>query len=197
MIASPASKRQRITTPDFTTQDTLEQIARIKRILDDLEDIVNYKTYPDSMNTLQPKPEALLRELSSVARILFGHEDPHFVGAQVFLSLKYTKQLDDDDLTEVLLQANRAALALRAIGSLHSVAPLIAQLAPNALNLAAPPEHDVILHMSARGLEVEYASQSGTVFVLPSAELEDHVTLAARIVQEAQRRNQASIATRA
>jgi len=193
MIGSPDSKRPRITSPDFTTQE----LARIKRILNDLEDIVNYKIYPDSMNTLQAKPEALLRELSYVARISFGHEDPHFVRAPVFLPLKYTAQLDDDDLTKVLLQANRAALALRAIGSLHSVAPLIAQLAPHALNLAAPPEHDVILHMSARGLEVEYASQSGTVFVVPSAELEDHVTLAARIVQEAQRRNQASIATRA
>ena len=195
MIAAPTAKRPRITGPDFTRKE----LARIGSILDDDENIVHYKIWPDSMNTLHFKPRALLGELSNVARLAFGYNDPHFVRAPVFLPLQYTAQLTDSDLTKVLLQANCAALALRDIESLHSVSALIATLAPHALNLAAPPEHDVILHMSARGLEVEYASQSGAGFVVPSAELEDHVTLAARIVQEAQRRyaDQASIATRA
>ena len=121
---------------------------------------------------------------SEVARVAFGYQDPNFVRAPVFLPLAYTAQLTENELTDVLHQANCAADALSRVASLYSVRGLIAELAPAALPaLAAPPEHDVVLHMSARGLEVDYASQPDAAFVVHRPD--DPEKLAASIVRNA------------
>ena len=182
MLAAPSVKRPR-TTSTRPPLDNERELRRIESILDDDDCFPPYKIWPDSMHTLHFKPPSLA-DLSNVARLAFDHNDPNFVRAPVFLPLAYSAQLDENDLTDVLHQANCAAEALSRVASLYTVRGLIAQLVPGALAaLAAPPEHDIVLHMSARGLEVDYASQSGAAFFVHRPD--DPEKLAASIVRNA------------
>lgn len=188
MIAAPSAKRPRTTSthPARTELDNERELRRITSILDDqLDEVVPaYRIWPDSMNTLHFTPPSLAGDLSNVARLAFGYNDHNFVRAPVYLPLAYTAQLDDDNLTLVLQHANCAAEALSRVAELYSVRAVVAELAPAALQaLAAPPEHDVILHMSARGLEVDYASQPDAAFVVHRPD--DPPKLAASIVRNA------------
>ena len=184
MIAAPSAKRPRTTAR--TELDNERELRRIKDILEaQLDEVVPaYKIWPDSTHTLHFTPPGLAGDLSNVARVAFGYNDQNFVRAPVYLPLAYTAQLTEDELTDVLHQANCAADALSRVASLYSVRGLIAELFPAALPaLAAPPEHDVVLHMSARGLEVDYASQPGAAFVVHRPD--DPEKLAASIVRNA------------
>ena len=185
MLADPSAKRPRTTGTD-PELDNERELRRIESILAaELDEFVPaYKIWPDSVHTLHFTPPRLARDLSNVARLAFGYNDQNFVRAPVYLPLAYTSQLTENELTDVLHQANCAAKALSRVAELYSVRGLIAELVPGALPaLAAPPEHDLILHITARGHEVDNASQPGAAFVVHRPD--DPEKLAASIVRNA------------
>jgi hypothetical protein len=188
-------KRKRV-FEDLTPEVRAAQVNRIKRTLEDLEDLEDLpcKMTDALERTWRRVPVDLRGNLIDVVTIAFtiyfGVQS--FSGIPIYVSLKETKDMDDDQLKKALYDAHKVAVAMASISFLHNVddEAMLALLDGPSLSIRAAPDPDeMMLHMTANGIEIGYYGAPEAKFTFTG----NSKSLAAMIIQNAPKKARRTI----
>ena len=192
--AEPGRKRSRAAlTPD----ERASQVKRITDALKDLEDLPPCKiTDALEERTWRRVPVDLRGELTDVVTMYLTV----YFGAQVlsampiYVSLKETKDMDEEHLAKALYDAHKVAVAMASISCLHNVdvEAMLALLDGPSLSIRAGPDPDeMMLHMTANGIDIGYYGAPDAKFTFPG--VGDSKSLAAMIIRNAPKKARRTI----
>ena len=181
-----------LTPEDLTPKARASEVQRIKDTLEGLEDLVlPYKiadALPRNWVSWQWVPPALIGNLTDVVTIeflvYFGAQS--LFGMPIYVSLKETSHMDDDQLAKALYDATTVAAAMASISCLHNAgdAALLALLDSPSVRLRAAPDPDeMMLHMTAKGIDIGYHGAPEAKFTFQGLGNSD--SLAALIIKNA------------
>ena len=174
---------------DLTPEERASQVKRIKDTLEVLEDTaLLYKITDALKRTWYRVPVALIGNLTDVVTIdfvvYFG--DQTFSGMPIYVSLKETRLMDHDQLARALYDAHTVAAAMASISCLHNAGAeaLLALIDTPSVRLRAAPDPDeMMLHMTAKGIDIGYHGAPDAKFTFQGVGNSDR--LAALIIQNA------------
>jgi hypothetical protein len=189
--AEPGRKRSR---EDLTPDERASQVKRIKDALEDLEDLPPCKITDALERTWRRVPVDLRGELTDVVTMDFTV----YFGAQtlsampIYVSLKETKDMDEEHLAKALYDAHKVAVAMASISFLHNVddEAMLALLDGPSLKIrAAPDPEEMMIHMTANGIDIGYYGAPEAKFTFTG----DSKSLAAMIIQNAPKKARRTI----
>ena len=189
--ATPERKRS---LEDLTPDERASQVKRIKDALEDLEDLPPCKITDALERTWRRVPVDLRGELTDVVTMDFTV----YFGAQtlsampIYVSLKETKDMDEEHLAKALYDAHKVAVAMASISFLHNVddEAMLALLDGPSLKIRAAPDPDeMMLHMTANGIDIGYYGAPEAKFTFTG----DSKSLAAMIIQNAPKKARRTI----
>ena len=180
---------------DLTPEARASQVKRIKDTLEDLEDLAHLYKITDALPRIWNRvPVALIGNLTDVVTIdfvvYFGAQS--FSGMPIYVSLKETMHMDDDHLARALYDAPTVAEAMARISCLHNAgdAALLALLDSPSLR-AAPDPDEMMLHMTAKGIDIGYYDAPDAKFTFQ--DVGDSESLAALIIKNAPKKARRTI----
>ena len=187
--ADSAPPCEDLTPEDLTPEARASQVKRIQDTLEGLEDrALLYKIAGALQRTWQRVPVALIGNLTDVVTIefvvYFGAQS--FSGMPIYVSLKETRHMHDDQLAKALYDAPTVAAAMASISCLHNAggAALLALLDTPSVRLRAAPDPDeMMLHMTAKGIDIGYHGAPDAKFTFQGLGNSD--SLAALIIKNA------------
>jgi hypothetical protein len=189
--AEPGRKRSR---EDLTPDERASQVKRIKDALEDLEDLPPCKITDALERTWRRVPVDLRGKLTGVVTmdftIYFGAQS--FSGVPIYVSLKEVKDMDEEHLAKALYDAHKVAVAMASISFLHNVddEAMLALLDGPSLRIRAAPDPDeMMLHMTANGIDIGYYGAPEAKFTFTG----DSKSLAAMIIQNAPKKARRTI----
>ena len=182
---------------DLTPEARASQVKRIKDTLEDLEDLAHPYKITDALPRIWNRvPVALIGNLTDVVTIEFvvylGAQS--FSGMPIYVSLQETRHMDDDHLARALYDAPTVAEAMARISCLHNAgdAALLALLDSPSVRLRAAPDPDeMMLHMTAKGIDIGYYGAPDAKFTFQDAG--DSESLAALIINNAPKKARRTI----
>ena len=180
---------------DLTPEARASQVKRIKDTLEDLEDLAHLYKITDALPRIWNRvPVALIGNLTDVVTIdfvvYFGAQS--FSGMPIYVSLKETMHMDDDHLARALYDAPTVAEAMARISCLHNAgdAALLALLDSPSVR-AAPDPDEMMLHMTANGIDIGYYDAPDAKFTFQ--DVGDSESLAALIIKNAPKKARRTI----
>ena len=180
---------------DLTPEARASQVKRIKDTLEDLEDLAHPYKITDALPRIWHRvPVALVGNLTDVVTIdfvvYFGAQS--FSGMPIYVSLKETMHMDDDHLAKALYDAHKVAAAMASVSCLHNAddAALLALLDSPRLR-AAPDPDEMMLHMTAKGIDIGYYDAPDAKFTFQ--DVGDSESLAALIIKNAPKKARRTI----
>lgn len=189
--AEPGRKRSR---EDLTPDERASQVKRIKDALEDLEDLPPCKITDALERTWRRVPVDLRGKLTGVVTmdftIYFGAQS--FSGVPIYVSLKETKDMGEEHIAMALYDAHKVAVAMASISFLHNVddEAMLALLDGPSLRIRAAPDPDeMMLHMTANGIDIGYYGAPEAKFTFTG----DSKSLAAMIIQNAPKKARRTI----
>lgn len=182
---------------DLTPEARDSQVKRIKDTLEDLEGLAHpYKITDALQRTWHRVPVALNGNLTDVVTIdfvvYFGAQS--FSGMPIYVSLKETRHMDDDHLAKALYDALKVATAMASISCLHNAGDeaLLALLdSPSVRLRAAPNPDEMMLHMTAKGIDIGYYDAPDAKFTFQ--DVGNSGSLAALIIKNAPKKARRTI----
>jgi hypothetical protein len=186
-----------LTPEDLTPEARASEVQRIKDTLEDLEDLAHPYKITDALPRIWHRvPVALIGNLTDVVTIdfvvYFGAQS--FSGMPIYVSLKETMNMDDDHLAKALYDAPKVAAAMASISCLHNAddAALLALLDSPSVRLRAAPDPDeMMLHMTAKGIDIGYYDAPDAKFTFQ--DVGDSESLAALIIKNAPKKARRTI----
>ena len=179
---------------DLTPEARDSEVNRIKTTLEGLEDALQYKIADALLRnwvSWQWVPPALIRNLTDVVTIefvvYFGAQG--FSGMPIYVSLKETSRMNDDQLAKALYDATTVAAAMASISCLRNAGDeaLLALIDTPSVSLRAAPDPDeMMLHMTAKGIDIGYYDAPDAKFTFQGLGNSDR--LAALIIKNAQKK---------
>jgi hypothetical protein len=121
-----------------------------------------------------------------------------YLGAQtcsampIYVSLKETKDMDEEHIAKALYDAHKVAVAMASISFLHNVddEAMLALLDGPSLKIrAAPDPEEMMIHMTANGIDIGYYGAPEAKFTFTG----DSKSLAAMIIQNAPKKARRTI----
>ncbi len=189
--AEPGRKRSR---EDLTPEERARQVKRIKDALEDLEDLPPCKITDALERTWHRVPVDLRGKLADVVTIdftiYFGAQS--FSGVPIYVSLKETKDMDEEQIAKALYDAHKVAVAMASISFLHNVdgEAMLALLDGPSLRIrAAPDPEEMMIHMTANGTDIGYYGAPEAKFTFTG----NSKSLAAMIIQNAPKKARRTI----
>jgi len=171
--ATPERKRS-LECEDLTPEERARQVKRIKDVLEDLEDLP-CKITDALKRTSHRVPVDLSGKLTDVVTmdftIYFGAQ--RFSGVPIYVSLKETKDMDEEHIAKALYDAHKVAVAMASISFLHNVddEAMLALLDGPSLSIRAAPDPDeMMLHMTANGIDIGYYGAPEAKFTYPGVD---------------------------
>ena len=174
-------------TPKPKARD--REVQRIKNTLEGLEDHALLYKITDALPRIwQRVPVDLIGNLTDVVTIDFVVYlgDQSFSGIPIYVSLNESRHMDDDQLAKALYDAHTVAAAMASISCLHNAgdAALLALLdTPSVRIRAAPDPDEMMLHMTAKGIDIGYHGAPEAKFTFQGVGNSD--SLAALIIKNA------------
>ena len=162
-------------TPEADLDRRAGQVERIKDTIEGLEDsALSYKITDPLPRTWQRVPVDLIGNLADVVTIEFVlyFGDQSFSGMPIYVSLKETMLMGDDCLAKALYDAHTVAAAMARISCLHNAghaALLALSDTPSARLRAAPDPDEMMLHMTATGIDIGYHGAPDAKFTFQGA----------------------------
>ena len=190
--ADTAPPCEDLTPEDLTPKARASEVQRIKATLEDLEDHALLYKIADALLrnwvSWQWVPVALVGNLTDVVTIefvvYFGAQS--FSGMPIYVSLKETRLMDDDQLAKALYDAHTVAAAMASISCLRNAGDeaLLALIDTPSVRLRAAPDPDeMMLHMTAKGIDIGYHGAPEAKFTFQGLGNSD--SLAALIIKNA------------
>ena len=190
--ATPERKRS-LECEDLTPEERASEVKRIKDVLEDLEDLP-CKITDALKRTWHRVPVDLRGKLTDVVTIdftiYFGAQG--FSGVPIYVSLKETKDMDEEHIARALYDAHKVAVAMASISFLHNVddEAMLALLDGPSLKIrAAPDPEEMMIHMTASGIDIGYYGAPEAKFTFTG----DSKSLAAMIIQNAPKKARRTI----
>jgi hypothetical protein len=187
--AEPGRKR---VFEDLTPDERATQVKRIKDALEDLEDLPPCKITDALERTWHRVPVDLRGKLTDVVTmdftVYFGAQ--MLSGMPIYVALKETKDMDEERIAKALYDAHKVAVAMASISFLHNVddEAMLALLDGPSLR-AAPDPDEMMLHMTANGIDIGYYGAPDAKFTFTG----NSKSLAAMIIQNAPQKARRSI----
>ena len=186
-----------LTPEDLTPEARASEVQRIKDTLEDLEDLAHLYKITDALPRIWNRvPVALIGNLTDVVTIdfvvYFGAQS--FSGMPIYVSLKETRLMDDDQLATALYDAHTVAAAMASISCLRNAGDdaLLALIDTPSVRLRAAPDPDeMMLHMTAKGIDIGYHGAPDAKFTFQGLANSD--SLAALIIQTAPKKARRAI----
>ena len=186
--ADSAPPCEDLTPEDLTPEARDREVQRLKDTLEDLEDALLYKITNALPLSWKWVPPALIRNLTDVVTIefvvYFGAQS--FSGMPIYVSLQETRTMGDESLAKALYDAHTVAEAMARISCLHNAGDeaLLALIDTPSVRLRAAPDPDeMMLHMTAKGIDIRYYGAPDAKFTFQGLGNSD--SLAALIIKNA------------
>ena len=183
---------------DLTPEARARQVKRIKDALGSLEDrALLYKIADALPRSWKWVPVALIGNLTDVVTIdfvVYFGPDQSFSGMPIYVSLKESSHMDEGQLAKALYDATTVAAAMASISCIHNAgdAALLALLDSPAVRLRAAPDPDeMMLHMTAKGIDIGYHGAPDAKFTFQGVGNSD--SLAALIIKNAPKKARRTI----
>ena len=195
--ADSAPPCEDLTPEDLTPEARATQVQRIKDTLEGLQDSALLYKITDALPRISHRvPVDLVGNLTDVVTIefvvYFGAQS--FSGMPIYVSLKDTRLMDDEQLAKALYDAHTVAAAMASISCLRNAGDdaLLALIDTPSVRLRAAPDPDeMMLHMTAKGIDIGYYGAPDAKFTFQGLGNSD--SLAALIIKNAPKKARTTI----